>query len=91
MAIGDDVLCLHNRTAFYVWNRVRCRWVEDNGPVMAHQLMNLAQQLFLDCLRDYTTELSKLVANNEGDSDAANNVKDIRSRRSPIRPSSTAT
>ena len=75
MAIGDDVLCLdHNRTAVYVWNRVR--WVEDNGPVMAHQLMNLAQQLFLDCLRDYTTELSKLVANNEGDSDAANNVKD---------------
>ena len=73
-AIGDDVLCLHQRTTFYVWNRVR--WVEDNGAVMAHRLMNLAQELFHDCLSFYEKKLSKLVADSEGDGDAAKKVRD---------------
>lgn len=73
-AAGDDVLCLHQRTPFYVWNHGR--WVEDSGAIMAHQLMGLAHDLFQGSLSYYEKKLSKLVADGEGDSDAAKQVRD---------------
>ena len=72
-AAGDDVLCLHQRTLFYVWNQRR--WVEDNGAVMAHQLMNLVHELFHGSLSLYEKKLSKLVADGDGDGDDAKRVR----------------
>ena len=73
-AVGDDVLCLHTRTLFYVWNNRR--WSEDSGPIMANQLMDLVHDLFQGCLSLHEKKLSKLVAAGEGDSDAAKQRRD---------------
>ena len=73
-AVGDDVLCLHQRTPFCVWNQGR--WLEDSGPIMAHKLMNLAQELFQGNLSHYETKLSKLVSDGEGDGEAAKKLRD---------------
>ena len=73
-AVGDDVLCLHQRTSFLVWNQGR--WLEDNGPIMAHKLMNLVQELFQSNLSHYEKKLSKLVDDGEGDGEAAKKLRD---------------
>ena len=71
------MLCLHERTLFYVWNNRR--WSEDSGPIMANQLMDLVHDLFQGCLSLHKKKLSKLVAAGEGDSD------DVKQRRDQLK------
>jgi phage/plasmid-associated DNA primase len=73
-AVGDDMLCLHQRTSLFVWHQGR--WLEDSGPIMAHKLMNLVQELFQGNLSHYEKELSELVDDDEGDGEAANKLRD---------------
>ena len=73
-AVGDDVLCLHQRTPFCVWNHGR--WLEDSGPIMAHKLMDLAQELFHGNLSYFEKKLSTLVNDGEGDGEAAKALRD---------------
>ena len=72
--VGDNVLSLDAHKDYCIWHRGR--WIEDaGGAVMAHELMNTAHALFHGTLSFYERKLSKLVADEQGDSDQAKEMR----------------